>query len=146
MIYLAYNLFRYKFDTKENKKYQDWTISLINKHFPNEDYVLPYSQNSRDELVKKLKCEDTLIQGTFYKDLIVILGFCKKLVFFPTDGNYIGCGIFLEITVAKKLNLPIYCYNQQTNDFSLSFEIINPPDFCGDSRLESVFHKKIILN
>jgi len=145
MIFLAYNFLRYKFSTDENFKYRDWVISTINYHFPEEDYLLPYSQYSRINLVKKLKCEDSLIKGVFFKDLPIIMRYCKKLACFPTEDNYIGSGMFIEMNAGKKFNLPVYCYNKDIKNFSQSFELKSTKLY-GDRQLGNLFYKKVIFN
>ena len=145
MIFLGYNFLKYKFLTEENIKYRDWTISILNLYFPGEDYILPYSQYSRLGLVKKLQCEDNLIKGVFFKDLPIIMKYCNKLVFFPTEDNHIGSGVFIEINTAKKFNIPIYCYNKDKNNLVQSFDL-QSINFYGDIILGNVFYKKVIFD
>lgn len=145
MIFIAYNLLKYNHNSKKNIEYKNFVLKKINENFPNEDYLLPYSQYSMQELVEKLKCNFSDLKGTFRKDLEFLMSKCNKLVFFPTESSFIGSGVYLEISCAKGRNLPIYGYNKLTNQFSHNFNFENPEFFQTDPVLNSIFYKKVIF-
>lgn len=146
MIFIAYNLFKYRKDTEKNINFQKFVIEKINLNFPNEDYLLPYSQYSQKDLVDKLKCKKSDIKGTFRQDLEFLMSKCNKLVFFPTDSLFIGSGVHLEISCAKGNNIPIYCYNKLEDKFVENFTLEKPDFFNLDPYFSSIFYKKVIFN
>jgi hypothetical protein len=142
MIFIAYNFFKYRVNTKKNMEFKEFVIDKITKNFQNERYILPYSQYTRLELAKKLECEDFRISGSFLDDLEFIMSKCDKLVFFPTDSFFIGSGVYLEIACAKKFKIPIYGYNKDKNEFSQNFQI-KTSEFVESYNLNNIFNKKI---
>jgi len=145
MIFLAYNYFKYRISSTENYNYRDWVISVTEKFFPGEEYILPYSQYSRKQLVEKLKCNDSLIKGFFNDDLPIIMKFCNKLLFFPTENNYIGSGMLHEIVYAKKENIPIFCYNKSTENITENFNL-ESTKFYEDIKMYNIFCRKVVFS
>lgn len=144
MIFLAYNYLKYKFKTDSSINFKSFVLEKINEHFPNEDYLLPYSQYDQYELSAKLKCKISEIRGTFSEDLYFLMSKCNKLAFFPTDSLYIGSCVYLEISCAKAYNLPVYGYNKSKNEFTKNFELENT-EFGLDQNLSYSFNKKVIF-
>jgi len=142
MIFLAYNFLNYKFLTEDNLNYRKFVLDAVQKYFPNEDYLLPYSQYSRADLVKKLDCADSLLTGRFNEDLPHMVSHCNKLVFFTLENYYIGTGVFFEIATAKKANKPCYGYNLETSQFSPSYEF-QKTEFVSDEIFTNIFYKKV---
>jgi hypothetical protein len=142
MIFLAYHYYKYRFETKENIDYLSFIKNIININFPNEDYLLPYSNYNVSELVKKLKCESSDIKGTFTIDLPFMMSKCSKLVFFPSDNLYIGSGMRLEIACANNLNLPIFCYNKSINSFTQNF-LLKKTDHNLYHDSNNIFNRKV---
>jgi hypothetical protein len=145
MIFIAYNLLKYKQHTIKNIEYKNFVIDKINLNFPNEEYLLPYSQYTRQELVNKLKCQSSDIKGTFRQDLIFLISKCNKLIFFPTDSCFIGSGVHLEISCARGNKLPVYGYNKSKDEFTQNFTLEKPDFFNLDPVLTSIFYKKVIF-
>jgi hypothetical protein len=144
MIYIAYPLFLYKDNKKKYINDQEVYINLVKQKFPNEDYLLPYSRQTRTEIAEKLKCDLKEISGQFMQDLKPIISRCHKIMLFPTKENYIGLGMYWEILIAKKFNLNVLIYNQDLEDFTNSFEIedINNNIYGIESH---IFYKKIVF-
>lgn len=142
MIFIAYNFFKYRSYTEKNLSYKKFVIENINIHFPNESYVLPYSQYTVSELANVINCKISDLKGNFTDDLEFIMSRCHKLLFFPTDNLFIGSGMYLEICCAKKYNLPIFCYNKLQNKFTIDFELKNS-GFILDPVINNTFYKKV---
>lgn len=144
MIFLACHYYKYKISTDKNIKYKNFILNKINEHFPNEDYLLPYSQYSRLDLMKKLNCEESQIIGSFIEDLPIMISKCDKLVFFPSESLFIGAGMYLEISCAINQSLPIYCYNTLNDTFIQNFKLENS-EFFEDPGLKNIFYKKVCI-
>lgn len=143
MIFLAYNLFKYRVKTKKNISFKEFVLDKIDKGFPGEDYILPYSQYTRAQLAEKLNVSISEIKGTFRQDLDILMSKSNKLVFFPTDSFYIGSGMYIEIECAKRYNLPIYGYNIITDSFSQNFDLQTTEMTLFDEVMGSIFYKKV---
>jgi len=142
MIFLAYNYYKYKLNNTKNIEWKKFVIETINKHFPNEDYLLPYSHYSRLELEKILNDGNLKITGKFKNDLPLMMLKCNKLAFFPTESLFIGSGVFIEILEANRKKIPVYCYNKITNKFTTNF-ILKNSEFLYDLHLSQIFFKKV---
>ena len=142
MIFIAYNFFKYKVYTKKNIEFKKFVLTKIKQNFPNDDYLLPYSQYNKKELAEKLNCNTSSISGSFLDDLDFIMSKCNKLVFFPTNSSFIGSGVYLEIVTAKKNNIPIYGYDVNKDIFNQDF-VIEPSNFIESDTLINIFNKKI---
>lgn len=142
MIFIAYNLLKYKENKENNILYRDFVIKKVNDTFPGEEYLLPYSQYSRQQLIEKFNCNPEDITGFFRSDLLFVMSKCNKLVFFPTDTGNIGSGMNLEISCARGHNLPVYGYNKQTDNFSSNFNL-EITDMATAHGISGVFYKKV---
>lgn len=145
MIFIAYNLLKYKENIEKNIAFRDFVIDKVSSIFPGEDYLLPYSQYSRQQLIDKLHCNPEDITGFFRRDLLFVMSKCNKLVFFPTDASTIGSGMNLEIACAKGHGLPVYGFNKQTGTFSSNFTL-EMTDMATAHGMSGVFYKKVIFN
>lgn len=144
MVFIAYNFFRYKYHSEENINFRKLVVDTVKKKFPDQKYILPYSQYSRQGLMDLLECGEMEITGTFANDIEYIVSRCSNLVFFPTEDNNIGSGVFFEITFGKKNGIPCYCYNHKTADITLNYELI-ANDYLSDAGLNSIFYKKVVF-
>jgi len=136
MVFLSYNLFLYRY----NKGY-DAKLNIFKKHFPGKDYLLPYSQLSKDEIATKIKCDENELTGLFVKDLDFIMKKCSGLAVFPTKNNYIGLGTYWEIISAEKYGLEKLVYNSEKDIFYNKFKIKEVPKKIKNA----TFYKKIIF-
>lgn len=123
MIYIAYNLLFYKEKNTKTLEFKNKVLALIESSFPKEEYILPYSQQNKNELVSKLKCSQDEITGQFLKDLKPIISKCSKVVVFPTNNRYIGLGIYWEIMLGIKYGLEIVIYNELNNSFTNKYKL-----------------------
>ena len=142
MIFIACPYYKYKIYTDKNIEYKKFILEKINKYFPNEDYLLPYSQYSMVDLAKKLECNNSELTGNFLDDLPLMVSKCNKLAFFPSESLFIGAGMYLEISCAIGKNLPIYCYNKIDDTFTQNFKLKNS-EFFDDAGLKNIFYKKV---
>lgn len=125
MIYIAYNLIFYKEKNDKNLQFKDKILKIVKDNFPEEEYILPYSQQTRTEIAQKLKCSLNEISGQFLEDLKPVISKCSKILVFPTDNKYIGLGIYWEIMLAKKYNLEIFIYDQSSGKFTNKYNLKN---------------------
>lgn len=142
MIYIGYSLFLYKDNRSKYLNEQEEYLNIVKQKFPGEEYLLPYSRQTRSEIAEKLKCDISEITGTFLKDLKPIISRCKKMVLFPTRENYIGLGMYWEILMAQKYSLEILMYNKEIKDFTSLFQMYDiNNNIYGDEG--HIFYKKI---
>lgn len=144
MIYIAYNLIFYKEKNNKNLEFKDKILKIVKDSFPDEEYILPYSQQTRNEIASKLKCPLDEVSGIFLNDLKPIISKCSKILVFPTENRYIGLGIYWEIMLAKKFKLDIFVYDQLNNKFTNKYEIKNINNNL-HGKESHIFYKEISL-
>ena len=145
MIYIGYCLFLYKDNRGKYSSEQEEYLNIVKENFPGQEYLLPYSRQTRTEIAEKLKCDLKEISGEFMQDLKPIISRCKKMALFPTKDNYIGLGMYWEILMAQKYNLEIFIYNKEIKKFTSEFKINeNNNNIYGDE--SHIFYKKIQFN